>query len=90
MCYLLMGYNTTEEEDLYRLRRLREINILAYAMPYEGDKSKFPPKFIWAINRPLLNKKLDFSGKTYESVTKQFYRKEGKIIKVGGPGGGHS
>lgn len=90
MCYVLMGYNTTEEEDLYRLRRLREINILAYAMPYEGDKSKFPPKFIWAINRPLLNKKLDFSGKTYESVTKQFYRKEGKIIKIRGLGRGHS
>lgn len=79
-CYVLMGFNTTEEEDLYRLRKLREFNILAYAMPYNGDKSKFPKKFIWAINRPLLNRKLDFSGKTYKSVTRQFWRKGGKIL----------
>jgi hypothetical protein len=81
-CYLLMGYETTEEEDLYRLCRLREKGILAYAMPYEGNKLKFPPKFIWAINRPMLNKKLDFSGKTYESVTKQFWVKHGRILKT--------
>lgn len=82
MCYVLMGYNTTEEEDLYRLRVLKERGILAYVMPYEGNKAKFPPKFIWSINRPLLNRKLDFSGKTYESVTRQFWRKGGKIIKA--------
>jgi len=34
MCYMLTGYNTTFEEDVYRFRRLRELHVDPYVMPY--------------------------------------------------------
>lgn len=34
MCFILTGYNTTFEEDMHRFRRLNEIGIKAYVMPY--------------------------------------------------------
>lgn len=37
MCYVLIGYNSTPEEDLYRVEKLRELKIDPFVMPY--DKS---------------------------------------------------
>lgn len=34
MCYVLIGYWSTEEEDLYRVERLRELGIDPFVMPY--------------------------------------------------------
>lgn len=34
MCYMLTGYNTSFEEDMYRFRRLREQEVDPYVMPY--------------------------------------------------------
>jgi hypothetical protein len=34
MCYILTGYNTTFEEDMYRFKMLDEIGVKAYVMPY--------------------------------------------------------
>lgn len=34
MCFMLTGYNTTFEEDMYRFRRLTEMGISPYVMPY--------------------------------------------------------
>lgn len=34
MCFMLVGYNTTFEEDMYRYRRLREIGVDPYVMIY--------------------------------------------------------
>ena len=34
MCFMLTCYNTTFEEDVYRFRRIREMNIDPYVMPY--------------------------------------------------------
>lgn len=34
MCYTLTGYNTSFEEDYYRFRKLQEIGIDPYVMPY--------------------------------------------------------
>lgn len=34
MCFILTGYNTTFEEDMYRFRRLDELGIRPYVMPY--------------------------------------------------------
>lgn len=34
MCFMLTGYNTSFEEDYYRFRKLRELNIDPYIMPY--------------------------------------------------------
>lgn len=39
MCFMLVGFNTSFEEDMYRFRRLDEIGIRPYVMIYnkEGD-----------------------------------------------------
>ena len=34
MCYVLIGFNTTEKEDLYRIEALRELKIDPFVMPY--------------------------------------------------------
>lgn len=34
MCYMLTGYNTSFEEDMYRFRKLREQEVDPYVMPY--------------------------------------------------------
>ena len=34
LCFMLIGYNTTFEEDMYRYRRLTELGIKPYVMPY--------------------------------------------------------
>jgi hypothetical protein len=34
MCFMLTGYNTTFEEDMYRFEKLTEIGVKPYVMPY--------------------------------------------------------
>jgi hypothetical protein len=34
MCFMLIGFNTTFEEDMYRFRKLTELGIRPYVMPY--------------------------------------------------------
>jgi len=36
-CYMLVGYNTTFEEDMYRVRRLIEMKIRPYVMTYNNQ-----------------------------------------------------
>jgi hypothetical protein len=72
-CYVLMGYSTTESEDLYRLRVLRNYGILAFAMPFNKNIPKY---FLRCINKPQINKGLDFGGNTYESIRSQIIKKE--------------
>lgn len=38
--YILIGYNTTEKEDLYRVNALYERGVHPYIMPYNKHKSK--------------------------------------------------
>ncbi|MBI3582394.1 MAG: hypothetical protein HY096_00405 [Nitrospinae bacterium] len=71
-CYVLMGYKSTEAEDLFRLRKLKDINILSFAMPYR--KEVLPPVFLRAINKPQIQRGLDMSGDTYRSITRQIKR----------------
>jgi len=40
MFYVLIGYNTTEEQDLYRIRSLDERGVVPYVMPYNKIKSQ--------------------------------------------------
>ena len=35
MCYVLIGFDTTEEEDLYRIERLRDWKIDPFVMPFD-------------------------------------------------------
>lgn len=34
MCYVLIGYSSTEEEDLHRVETLRGLGIDPFVMPY--------------------------------------------------------
>lgn len=64
-CYVLVGFNSTPEQDLYRLRRLKELKILPFVQPYRDFESKRVPTVYekdlarWA-NRAWLFKSMDF------------------------------
>ena len=47
--YVLVGYNTTEEEDKYRCRLLKELGTNAFVMAYK--RTKWTKKIAWWANR---------------------------------------
>lgn len=51
-CFVLVGYDTTEEEDIYRCQKLIENKIEPYIMPYVRTKrlrgfKRFMDSFMW-------------------------------------------
>jgi len=52
-CYVLTNYNTTQEQDLYRIYKLREIGVDPYVMIYEKETA---PKEIKRMARWVNNK----------------------------------
>lgn len=64
-CYVLIGYNSTREQDLYRLRTLKDIGILPFVQPYRDFANPTPVSQYekdlsrWA-NRAWLFKAMDF------------------------------
>ena len=64
-CYVLVGFNSTPEQDLQRLRTLKELGILPFVQPYRDFENKRKPTPYehdlarWA-NRAWLFKSCDF------------------------------
>lgn len=64
-CYVLVGFNSTNEQDLYRLNRLKELKILPFIQAYRDFKNERVPTQYekdlarWA-NRAWLFKSMDF------------------------------
>lgn len=64
-CYVLVGFNSTREQDLFRLRTLKRLGILPFVQPYRDYTTNRQPtqyeKDIgrWA-NRAWLFKSMDF------------------------------
>lgn len=64
-CYVLVGFNSTPEQDLQRLRTLKELDILPFVQPYRDFENKRKPTAYeqdlarWA-NRAWLFKSCDF------------------------------
>lgn len=64
-CYVLVGFNSTKEQDLYRLERLKELKILPFVQAYRDfDNKRVPTQYEkdlarWA-NRAWLFKSMDF------------------------------
>jgi len=64
--YVLIGYDTTFEEDLYRIQRLREIKdeqgpIKAYVMNYNNElKSRKYKNFMRWVNNPYIFKSCEW------------------------------
>ena len=42
-CYVLVGFNSTREQDLYRLRTLKELKILPFVQPYRDYTTNRKP-----------------------------------------------
>lgn len=68
-CYVLVGFNSTIEEDLYRVERLRELKITPFVQPYRDFENKRKPTqyemdFARWVNRQELFKSHKF--KEYE------------------------
>jgi len=40
ICYVLIGFNTTIEQDLYRVRKLKELGIRPFVQPYRDFENK--------------------------------------------------
>ncbi len=43
MCYVLVGFNSTIEQDMYRIETLRSFGIKPYVMPYRDFENKRTP-----------------------------------------------
>jgi len=51
MCYVLTGFDSTPEEDLYRVEKLRELKISPFVMVYNKNKDPFLRSFARWVNR---------------------------------------
>lgn len=58
-CYVLVGFNSTVEQDLFRIYRLKELGIVPFVMPYRDFENKTRPSQYakdiarWANNKAL-------------------------------------
>ena len=43
VCYILIGFNSTPEQDLFRLRTLKELKILPFVQPYRDFENRRVP-----------------------------------------------
>lgn len=56
-CYVLVGYNSTKEQDMFRLNTLRELGIVPFVQPYRDFQNERTPTQYemdlarWANNR---------------------------------------
>lgn len=65
LVYVLIGYDTTPAEDLYRVERLRDIGAMPFAMPYD-KRDPYQRTFARWVNRKHL----------FRSCTWQEFNKE--------------
>lgn len=65
MCYVLVGYDSTIEQDMYRIERLRELGIKPFVMPYRDfDNARVPTQYekdlAQYVNKPMIFKSCTF------------------------------
>lgn len=65
MCYILVGFNSTIEQDMYRIERCRELGIKPYVMPYRDFENKTQPSqyakdLAQYVNKPMIFKSCKF------------------------------
>jgi aryl carrier-like protein len=51
MFYVLVGYDTEEQEDLYRIETLRELGVMPYVMPFNSSSKPYVKKLARWVNR---------------------------------------
>lgn len=71
-CYVLIGYNTTFEEDLYRVELLRKLKINPFVMPY--NKFDYYQKIFsrWVNHKAIFKsvKWVDYKKFNYKNIKK--------------------
>ena len=60
MFYVLIGYNTTPEQDLYRVEKLRDLGCDPYVMPYD-KQDRYQKNFARWVNHKALFKSVPWS-----------------------------
>lgn len=65
-CYVLVGFNSTKEQDLFRLRTLKELGITPFVQPYrdfnnEREPSQYEKDLARWANKQWLFKSCDFA-----------------------------
>lgn len=55
MCYVLIGYNSTPEQDLYRIEKLRELKIDPFVMPF-NKSNPYQKRFARWVNHKAIFK----------------------------------
>lgn len=66
MCYILVGFNSTIEQDMYRIERCRELGIKPFVMPYRDFENKTRPSqyardLAQYVNKPQIFKTCSFA-----------------------------
>jgi hypothetical protein len=57
--YMLVGFNTTHQEDLFRFNKLKELKINPFVMIYNNRRDdQWIRDFARYVNRPKLRKKV--------------------------------
>lgn len=51
MFYILVGYNTTQEEDLHRIEKIKELGAIPYIMPFNSSRDQRIRKLARWVNR---------------------------------------
>ena len=59
MVYVLIGFDSTEEEDLYRVEKLRELKIDPFVMPF-NNKNFYQRKFSRWVNHKAIFKSINW------------------------------
>lgn len=66
MCYVLVGFNSTIEQDMFRIETLRSFGIKPYVMPYRDFENKRTPSqyekdLAQYVNKPMIFKSCTFA-----------------------------
>jgi hypothetical protein len=68
MCYVLIGFNSTEEQDLFRVSNLRNLGIDPFVMPY-NKKDLYQKAFARWVNHKAIFKSVkweDYKTRVYK------------------------
>lgn len=69
MCYILVGFNSTIEQDLYRIERCRELGIRPFVMPYRDFENKTAPSQYARDLAQYVNKPMIFQSCKFEEFS---------------------
>lgn len=66
MCYVLVGFNSAIEQDMFRIETLRSFGIKPYVMPYRDFENKRTPSqyekdLAQYVNKPMIFKSCTFA-----------------------------